>query len=111
MSTPRLVINIQSIEAEQPKICCCIRVSYTDQDPDTGEGINRSHDFQESVLMDEYLKGGYQAKAISRAIAEAVVSEDFTNYSVPTLPPTIPTLVCGLTIPEPTVLSGIWPIP
>jgi hypothetical protein len=86
-------------------------VSYSDQDPDTGEGINRSHDFQESVLMDEFLKGGYQAKAISRAVAEAIASDDFTQYDVPALPPTIPTLICGLTIPEPTVLSGIWPLP
>jgi hypothetical protein len=89
-----------------------VKVSYSDKDPDTGEGISGDFTLQENASIDVFLEGGYQQKVIARAIAAAIVSDSFVSNLVPNpLPQNIPTLVCGLTIPEPTVLSGIWPLP
>ena len=108
MTIARLVVNITAIAAGSTNIETDVMVSYSDQD-DNGNGICAAFPFSENAPIDVHLEGGYQQKVIARAIAAAIVSDSFVANGVPTLPPNTPTLVCGLIIPEPTVLSGIWP--
>jgi hypothetical protein len=106
MST-RLVVMIQEICAADPNIGATVRVDYADTDSQ----VYACNIYNEANTIDVFQEGGYQQKLLARAVAASLVSESFVNNGVPNpLPSTTPTLVCGQVIPDPTVLSGIWPL-